>query len=122
MLQHGFINEANVARMWGGVGGSAGARLQFAAGGETPMSWKVTNVEALPNFHLRVAFADGLSGTVNMSRLIHAEDAGVFAVLADPRRFAEVFILHGAVSWPGGIDLAPDAMHDAIEKHGVWTI
>jgi hypothetical protein len=86
------------------------------------MMWGVTSVEALPNFSLRVEFADGVTGTVHMTRLIHGADAGDFASLAVPERFAEARILHGAVSWPGGIDLAPDAMHDAIEQHGVWAI
>jgi len=57
-----------------------------------------------------------------MTKKIHADNAGAFARLADPERFAKVRILHGAVTWPGGLDLAPDAMHDAIQQHKVWTI
>jgi len=26
------------------------------------------------------------------------------------------------VTWPGELDLAPDAMHDMLKKHGKWTI
>jgi hypothetical protein len=26
------------------------------------------------------------------------------------------------VVWPGELDLAPDAMHAAIQKHGVWSL
>jgi hypothetical protein len=33
-----------------------------------------------------------------------------------------VFLDLGAVSWPGEIDLAPDAMHDEIEAHGEWVL
>jgi hypothetical protein len=33
-----------------------------------------------------------------------------------------VTIEHGAVTWPGELDLAPDAMHDAIRQHGVWVL
>jgi hypothetical protein len=28
----------------------------------------------------------------------------------------------GAVTWPGEIDLAPDAMHDEIKKNGKWVL
>jgi len=50
----------------------------------TPRSpWRVTSVEALPGFQLRVAFADGLTGMVDMSSLVHSPKAGVFARLAD---------------------------------------
>ena len=84
--------------------------------------WRVTEVEALPEFRLRVAFADGISGTVELSGLVHSAKAGVFAALADPALFAQVRLEYGAVVWPGELDLAPDAMHAAIQKHGVWSL
>jgi hypothetical protein len=37
--------------------------------------WRVTKVEALPKFRLRVAFADGLTGTVDMSIYICSGNA-----------------------------------------------
>jgi hypothetical protein len=84
--------------------------------------WRVTEVEALPGFRLRVAFADGLKGMVDMSGLVHSPKAGVFAALADPSLFAQVTLDYGAVAWPGELDLAPDAMHTAIREHRVWTL
>jgi len=84
--------------------------------------WRVTKVEALPGFRLRVAFADGLTGTVDLSRLIHSPQAGVFAALADPSLFAQVTLEYGAVAWTGELDLAPDAMHAAIQEHRVWSL
>jgi len=84
--------------------------------------WRVTAVEALPGFRLRVAFADGLTGTVDMSRMVHSPKAGVFAALADPSLFAKVKLDLGAVTWPGELDLAPDAMHAAIQKHKEWSL
>jgi hypothetical protein len=84
--------------------------------------WRVTAVEALPGFRLRVAFADGLTGTVEMSRMVHSPKAGVFAALADPSLFAQVKLDLGAVTWPGELDLAPDAMHAAIQEHKVWSL
>ena len=84
--------------------------------------WRVTEVEALPGFRLRVAFADGLTGMVDLSRMVHSPQAGVFAALADPSLFAQVTLDFGAVAWPGELDLAPDAMHAAIQEHRVWSL
>jgi hypothetical protein len=84
--------------------------------------WRVSEVEALPGFRLRVAFADGLTGLVDMARLVHSPKAGVFAALADPSLFARVALDYGAVAWPGELDLAPDAMHEAIQERGEWSL
>ncbi len=82
----------------------------------------MATVEALPAFRLKVSFLDGTEGTVDMSARVRSADAGVFAVLADPERFAEVFVDYGVVTWPGEIDLAPDAMHGAIQATGEWVL
>jgi hypothetical protein len=83
--------------------------------------WRVVAVEACPNFCLRVRFADGLEGEADLAAMIHAPNAGVFAVLSDPALFAQVTLDLGAVTWPGGLDLAPDAMHRDIAKTGVFA-
>ena len=82
--------------------------------------WRVASVEALPDYRLRVRFLDGLEGIVDMSRLIFSPDAGVFAALSDAALFAQIHLEHGAVTWPGEIDLAPDAMYLEIGSGGVW--
>lgn len=84
--------------------------------------WRVTEVLALDGFRLRVRFVDGTEGEVDLSGRVKSPAAGVFAVLADPAKFAEVFVEHGAVTWPGELDLAPDAMHDEIATHGEWVL
>lgn len=86
------------------------------------MPWRVVLVEALPDLKLRVRFVDGTEGTVDLTALVNSPDAGVFAILADPSVFNEVFIQHGAVTWPGDIDLAPDAMYAAIKQAGTWVL
>ncbi len=84
--------------------------------------WRVAEVEALDRFQLRVRFVDGSEGLVDMAGLVRSPDAGVFAALRDERLFREVRVEIGAVTWPGGLDLAPDAMHEAIRQHGKWVI
>lgn len=49
-------------------------------------------------------------------------NAGVFAKLKDTRIFNQVFAEHGVATWPGEIDLAPDTMHDEIQKNGQWIL
>jgi hypothetical protein len=83
--------------------------------------WTVVSVQPLPGHRLAVRFVDGTSGDVDVSRLIFGTLAGVFEPLRDAARFALVGIDHGAVSWPDGPDLAPDAMYDALRTHGRWT-
>lgn len=86
-----------------------------------PASWRVTHVTALPGYRLSVQFADGTRGEVDASRLILGPRAGVFSALRDPALFARVGVEHGAVTWPGGLDLAPDAMYAGIHARGCWT-
>jgi hypothetical protein len=71
---------------------------------------------------MAVRFKDGLEGTVDMSSLIFGDRAGVFSILRDQELFNQLTVEYGAVTWPGGLDLAPDAMHAAIKQHGEWVI
>jgi Protein of unknown function (DUF2442) len=82
----------------------------------------VRDVIPLPGYRLAVRFFDGTAGIVDMSELVQSPNAGVFAVLADPHRFAEVYVEYGAVTWPGELDLAPDAMHTELRAHGEWRL
>jgi hypothetical protein len=82
----------------------------------------VKDVIPLPGRRLAVRFHDGVTGIVDMAGLIDAPDAGVFAALRDPAVFAQVAVEFGAVTWPGEIDLAPDAMHDALKEQGEWIL
>ena len=82
----------------------------------------VAEVTVLNGFRLHVRFHDGTEGEVDMSVLVQSARAGVFAQLADPSLFAQVHVEHGAVTWPGELDLAPDAMYTEISQHGKWTL
>ena len=84
--------------------------------------WIVTHVTVLPGFRLFVRFIDGTEGEVDMSARVRRGDAGVFRELADPSAFSKAFVLDGCVTWPGGQDLAPDAMHDELARTGRWVL
>jgi hypothetical protein len=85
------------------------------------VQWTV--IEARPVSHrvLAVRFVDGTSGRVDLTRLVDGDAAGVFEALRDEQLFAAVMVTDGAVSWPNGLDLAPDAMYDAIRETGSWS-
>lgn len=86
--------------------------------------WRVSSVAVLPECRLRVTFIDGTAGEINMYRFLSNPklDGSVFESLRDPVMFAQVKVVLGAVQWPNGADLAPDAMYDAIREHGVWVL
>jgi hypothetical protein len=78
----------------------------------------------LPDLRLRVSFVDGTTGEVHMKSFLgNPSIAGtIFEQLRDPVMFARAQVVLGAVQWPNGADLAPDAMYDAIREHGVWVL
>jgi len=86
--------------------------------------WRVTSVTVLPGFRLHVTFVDGTAGEVELEPFLRRPEIGegVFAPLRDPEVFAQARVVLGAVEWPGGPDLAPDAMYDAIRERGRWVV
>ncbi len=86
------------------------------------MPWRVSSVAPMPGYRTRVQFVDGLTGVVDLAALVASANAGVFSNLRDVGLFDQVYVEYGAVTWPGEIDLAPDAMHAAIRQTGEWVI
>jgi hypothetical protein len=84
--------------------------------------WRVAQMEVLSGFRLRVRFNDGTEGTVELAGFLHSASAGVFAALRDEGLFRQAQVRFGAVTWPGDLDLAPDAMHREIKEHGRWIV
>ena len=82
-------------------------------------SWRVSEVKVIEEHALRVRFMDGLEGVV---RFLPGFFCGVFAHLSDPAQFRQVAVENGAVTWPGSLDLAPDAMHKEIASRGEWVV
>ena len=73
---------------------------------------KVTKVTPLGGYRLRVEFADGVKGEVDLSERLFGP---VFEPLRDPDFFARVQVDEfGAVCWPNGADLAPDALYETL--------
>ena len=73
----------------------------------------VTYVEPQANYTLLLHFSNGDQGKVALAD--HLKFAGYFAPLASPAFFEEVYLEHGTLCWPGGIDLDPIVVH-------AWTM
>ena len=74
---------------------------------------RIVSAEPLPGCRLKVAFNDGRAGIFAVEP---ERRGGVFLKLLDPKVFNALTVKpdFGCVEWPGGIDLAPDAMHQAM--------
>lgn len=92
---------------------------QDIAFGLEPCSPPVLTATATGSLTLHVAFADGVEGEV---KFLPSHLKGVFEPLNNASFFAQARVEHGAVTWPGELDLAPDAMYDAIKLRGVWIL
>ncbi len=66
-------------------------------------------VRAGGRYRIWLRYQDGTEGEVDLS---HLAGKGVFAVWDKEGVFAEVTLgPHGAIEWPGDVDLCPDALY-----------
>jgi len=73
---------------------------------------KAVSAIALPGYKIQVTFSDGLTGVVDLTDRLFGP---VFEPLKDPESFGQVGVDEfGAVCWPNGADLAPDALYAKI--------
>ena len=72
----------------------------------------IIRAKALANYRIEVEFSDGLKGVVDLSDRLFGP---VFTPLKDPAFFKQLTVDEfGALCWPNGADLAPDALHKAL--------
>lgn len=70
---------------------------------------KIIKAEPLSGYRLRLHYADGVMGEVDLSHLV---GKGVFRIWADPAAFARVSIGSGGeVRWGDEVDLCADALY-----------
>ena len=66
-----------------------------------------------PDYTLSITFEDGTTGEVSLADRLFGP---VFEPLKDPAYFAQVSVdAFGAICWPNGADLAPDALYDKLK-------
>jgi hypothetical protein len=70
---------------------------------------KVSSVSPLDGYRLEVAFEDGTEGIISLKDRLFGP---VFEPLRDEALFRQVEVDEfGAICWPNGADLAPDALY-----------
>lgn len=78
----------------------------------------ITAVEVIGDHRLRLTFGDGLVGDVDFNGY---DWSGVFEPLADPARFAQVYVDPEVrtLVWPNGLDMAPEPLYEQAVEHQV---
>jgi hypothetical protein len=81
---------------------------------------RVVRVIPLPQYRLHVEFDDGVAGIVEIFPRLSGP---VFEPLRDETIFQRVMIdpETGAVCWPDGPDLAPDAMYSRLTGRPIFA-
>jgi hypothetical protein len=74
---------------------------------------KVTRVERLGEYRLRLTFSDGVVGDIDLAAELWGE---MFEPLRDIAQFNSVSVDPdlGTLVWPNGADLDPEGLHDAV--------
>jgi hypothetical protein len=70
----------------------------------------VTRAEYRGKFRVHLTFNDLSEGTVDFLPWL---EGPVFELLKDPAYFRGFFVDGGAVAWPNGADIAPEALYEA---------
>jgi hypothetical protein len=85
---------------------------------EAPPLVRVTRVEVVGDYRLRLSFEDGTVGDVSYEG---RKWEGVLKPLGDPQVFAQVTVDEqmGTIAWPNGIDFAPEPLYSEARQRQV---
>ncbi len=80
------------------------------------MLYDIVEVKVVKNYILYIRFENGLSGEVDISKIILFE--GIFSKLKEPSYFGTVRVDKdlGTIVWENGADLAPDYLYSIISQ------
>jgi hypothetical protein len=84
----------------------------------TGLTPDITTAVVVSHGTLRLTFADGLSGDIDVLDRMRGP---VFAQARTPAGFQQVQVdsATGTIVWPGGADLAPDTLYERV-RTGAW--
>jgi hypothetical protein len=75
---------------------------------------RVISVQPLEEYRLAVRFDDGTGGVIEMRDRLFGP---LFEPVQAAAIFRQVFVDEfGAIAWPNGADLAPDALHERLRR------
>ncbi len=84
------------------------------------MLTKLTRLEKLGGFRLRLRFNDGSEGVHDFAGMVQ-EPGPMMEPLRDEAYFDRVFLEFGAPTWPNGLDIAPEWLRREMEAAGELT-
>ena len=75
---------------------------------------RIVSAEPLDDYQLAVTFDDGVQGVISLKERLFGP---VFEPLRNSATFKQAFVDEfGAVAWPNGADLAPDALYERLSN------
>jgi Protein of unknown function (DUF2442) len=74
----------------------------------------IEEVEILDGYNLKLRFADGIEGVLDISKIVDFK--GVFKPLRDIDYFRKVALYQegGTIFWPNGADIDPDVLYSLV--------
>jgi hypothetical protein len=73
---------------------------------------EVSQAKRVSGFVITMRFNDGTEKHVDISQWFKGP---VFKALKDPKFFAKFFVEGGTLAWPNGVDIAPEALYEAVD-------
>lgn len=71
----------------------------------------ISDAQYLGDYRVRISFNNGRDGVADLRAMIFDEPRTGFAPLREDSVFRELFIAHGALCWPGDLDVAPEYIY-----------
>jgi hypothetical protein len=78
---------------------------------------KIVSAKHLHDFVIRVEFSDASVGDYDLAPLA-ARNTALTSAWQDPAFFRRFFIELGALSWPNGLELSPESIHQRLKDEG----
>jgi hypothetical protein len=73
---------------------------------------EINRAKRVNGYIIAMRFNDGTEKQVDISQWFKGP---VFRELKDPKFFAKFFVEGGTLAWPNGVDIAPEALYDAVD-------
>lgn len=86
---------------------------------------QILQAECLGGYRVRVVFDNGREGVADLHSMVFDDPRPIFAPLRDAAVFQQLFVEHGALCWPGDLDVAPEYIYylvfrDDESLHGLF--
>lgn len=73
---------------------------------------EVNRAKRVKGFVIALRFSDGTEKHVDISQWFKGP---IFKALRDPTVFEKFLVEGGTLTWPNGVDIAPEALYDAVD-------